>query len=123
MANELSLSGLTVVFAKTGSPSVSFTAGTVTVTVSGTQIMDNVQSVGTSEEAILLGDVATGGYWLVQNLDTTNYVEIRSGTGATDLLRLNAGEIALFRTSSDSSAPFAIANTGAVNVRFLMFDA
>ena len=123
MANELSLSGLTIAFSKANCPSVDLVAGTITVTVSGNQIMDNVQSVGTSEEAILLGDVGTGGYWFVQNMDGTNFVELRSGTGATDFIRLNAGEWAIFRTSSDASAPYAIADTGACNVRFLRLDA
>lgn len=122
MADELTLGGLTVAFAKSGSPSVSLTAGTLTIDVSGAQVMDNVQNVGTVEEAILLGDVAAGGYWFVQNLDATNFVKLRSGTGATDFLRLNAGEWAIFRTSADATAPYAIADTGACNVRFVRFD-
>ena len=60
MANELSLSRLLVAFTKSNVPSVSFTADTITPTVAGTQWMDNVQIIGTSEEAILLGDVARG---------------------------------------------------------------
>lgn len=123
MASELSLAGLTISFSKSGSPSVELTVGTLAITVSGAQIMDNVQSVGTSEEAVLLGDVAAGGVWFVQNLDSTNFVSIRSGTGATDFIRLNAGEWALFRCHGSASAPFAIADTSAVNVRFLRFDA
>lgn len=122
MADELTLGGLTVAFAKSGSPSVNFTAGTLTIDVSGAQVMDNVQNIGTSEEAILLGDVASGGYWFVQNLDATNFVELRSGTGATDFIKLLAGEWAIFRTSGDASAPYAIADTGACNVRFVRFD-
>ena len=122
MADELTLGGLTVAFAKSGSPSVSLTAGTLTIDVSGAQVMDNVQNVGTSEEAILLGDVAAGGYWFVQNLDATNFVELRSGTGATDFIKLLAGEWAIFRTSADATAPYAIADTGACNVRFVRFD-
>lgn len=123
MANELSISTLTISFAKSGSPSVSATPAALSITVSGAQIMDNVQNVGTTEEAVLLGDVASGGYWFVQNLDSTNFVELRSGTGATDFIRLNAGEWAIFRTSADASAPYAIADTSACNVRFLRFDA
>lgn len=122
MADELTLGGLTVAFAKSGSPSVSLTAGTLTIDVSGAQVMDNVQNIGTSEEAILLGDVAAGGYWFVQNLDATNFVELRSGTGATDFIKLLAGEWAIFRTSADATAPYAIADTGACNVRFVRFD-
>jgi MFS family permease len=69
------------------------------------------------------GDVATGGYWFVQNMDSTNFVELRSGTAATDFIKLLAGEWAVFRTSADAAAPFAIANSSACNVRFVMFDA
>ena len=122
MANELSLSGLTIAFTKSNVPSVSFTAPTITPTVSGTQIMDNVQAVGTSEEAILLGDVAAGGWVYAQNMDTTNFVSLRAATGAANFIQLNAGEYCLFRLSTGASAPFAIADTGAVNVRFLRFD-
>lgn len=123
MANELVISTLTIAFDKSGSPSVDVAPTALSITVSGAQLMDNVQSVGTSEEAILLGDVAPGGYWFVQNLDSTNFVELRPGTGLTDFLRLNAGEWAIFRTSADATAPFAIADTSACNVRFLRFDA
>lgn len=124
MANELSLSGLTIAFTKANCPSVDLVAGSLSITVSGTQIMDNVQAVGfAAEEAILLGDVGTGGYWFVQNMDATNFVKLRAATGATDFIRLNAGEWAIFRTSADATAPYAIADTAACNVRFLRLDA
>lgn len=124
MADELDLAGLTISFSKSGSPSVEVTVAKIEIDVSGAQIMDNVQAVGfAAEEAILLGDVAAGGIWFVQNLDSTNFVSLRSGTGATDFIRINAGEWALFRCHASASAPYAIADTAAVNVRFLRFDA
>ena len=123
MANELVVASLTITFTKTNVPSVSLAPASVSITVTGNQWMDNVQTIGfAAEEAILLGDVATGGYWFVQNMDATNFVELRSGTGATDFIKLLAGEWAFFRTSADASAPYAIADTAAVNVRFLRFD-
>ncbi len=122
MANELVISGLTIAFSKSNVPSVNVGPVSLSVTVSGTQVMDNVQSVGTSEEAILLGDVAPGGYWFVQNMDATNFVELRSGTGATDFIKLLAGEWAIFRTSADASAPYAIADTAACNVEITQID-
>ena len=123
MADELTLGGLTVAFAKTGSPSINLTAATLTIDVTGAQVMDNVQAIGfAAEEAILMGDVAAGGIWFVQNLDATNFVELRAATGATDFIKLLAGEWAIFRTSADASAPYAIADTAAVNVRFIRFD-
>ena len=122
MAQELNISGLLISFAKTGSPSRTLRADTITPTVAGTQYMDNVQLVGTSEEAVLVGDVAPGGYWFVQNMDSTNFVQLRQATGATAFCKLLAGEWACFRASVDMTAPFAIADTASCNVRFLMFD-
>ena len=123
MANELTISTLTINFTKTGSPSLELAPAALSLTVSGDAWMDNTQTVGTSEEAILLGDVATGGYWFVQNLGSTNFVEIRSGTGAVDLIKILAGEWAIFRTSGDATAPFIIADTAPVQVRILRFEA
>lgn len=122
MANELTLSGLTISFTKANVPSTNVVVGTIQPTVSGTQWMDNTQAVGTSEEAILMGDVAAGGYCLIQNMDTTNFVSIRQATGAANFIKLLAGEWCVFRLSPDASAPFIIADTGACNVRILRFD-
>jgi len=88
------------------------------IDVSGTQALHYRQSVGTSEEAIELGELSTGGYGLFVNRDDTNYISIRSGTADTDLVRLNAGEMALFRVHGDSSAPFAIADTAACAMEY-----
>ena len=122
MASELGISTLTITFAKTNCPSIEVAPAALSVTVSGNQLMDNVQAVTSTEVAIALGDVAPGGYWFVQNMDATNYVEIRASSGGTDLIKLLAGEWAIFRTSADATAPYAIANTAACNVRFLRFD-
>ncbi len=123
MANELSLSGLVVAFTKSNVPSVSFTAATITPSVAGTQWMDNVQAIGfAAEEAILMGDVAGGGYCFFQNMDATNFVSLRQGTGTTAFIKLLAGEWAVFRMHADTTAPYAIADTAAVNLRCLRFD-
>lgn len=122
MASELSIGTLTVSFTKSGSSSFTVTPAALSITITGDAWMDNTQTVGTSEEAILLGDVATGGYWFVQNLDATNFVELRSGTGATDFIKLKAGEWAIFRTSGDATAPYAIADTSPCQVRFLRLE-
>lgn len=120
MANELTLSGLTIAFSKSNCPPVNFSPTSISPTVAGTQWMDNVQLIGTSEEAILLGDVAAGGYCFFQNMDATNFVTIRAASGAADLVKLLAGEWCVFRMAA--SAPFAIADTGSCNLRCLRFD-
>jgi hypothetical protein len=88
----------------------------------GVKYQKHVQNIGTSEEAIDLGEVTSLGYCLAINLDNTNYVELRSATGAgNDIIKLPAkGGLALFHWGSDVSAPFAVANTAACNVAFLI---
>ena len=123
MANELTLQ-IKATYAKSGAE-VTFpdlAKQVLLVTVTGTRFIQMRQSVGTSEEALELGDIATGGYCIMVNRDATNYMEVRSGTGATDLIRLNAGEVAVFRISGDSTAPFVIANTAAVEIEYFLLQ-
>jgi hypothetical protein len=124
VANELSIT-IKASFAKGGTEVVFPDAAkqSFQVTVSGSRFIQMRQSVGTSEEALDIGDIATGGYFIAVNRDATNYVEIRSGTGATDLVRLNAGEVCMFRMSADSSAPYAIANTASVDLEYILIAA
>lgn len=88
--------------------------------VSGTEVADTIYSIGTSAEAVPLGDIGTAGYLWAQNLDTTNYVTLSVETdGTSALVRLNAGDVALFRCAG---APYAMANTAACRVRFLVIE-
>lgn len=124
MADELTLE-LRVSYAKSGTdlhwPDQA--SRSIEIDVSSAALVHHKQTIGTTEEALALGDVTTGGWFFAINRDSTNYVEIRSGTGATDLVRLNAGEWCAFRMSSDASAPYAIANTAAVVLEYLLLSA
>jgi len=88
-------------------------------TISGSQYSDNTQSVGTSYEALVFGDIGnTPGIFMLQNLDITNYVEVSSDGGSTFCIRLApgsatvAGGIALVPNNSLSTWG-ARANTAA----------
>lgn len=120
MANEIEIS-LRLKYSQDG---VEVDTGNKTfkVDVSGDNVLSHVQQIGTSEEAVTLGDVGAGGWWVVENLDASNYVELRQGTGVADLIKIKAGESVMFRLADDASAPYAIANTAAVNCRFWIFD-
>ena len=121
MAAELTLQGLNIAFTKANCPSVNFTAPTIQVTVSGTQYMDNVQSIGfAAEEAILLGDVASGGYWYFENMDATNFISVRAAAAETAFMKLAAGKWAILPVIA--AAPTAQADTAAVNLRCFRFD-
>jgi hypothetical protein len=112
MAQELSIN-ISAALSK-GNLKASVSPGVLKVDVTGSVFIDNVQTVGTSEEAVVFGDVATPGYVYVRNLDATNYVQLGATTGVYTI-KLMPGENALFRLSGTTL--FALANTAACNVQ------
>jgi hypothetical protein len=119
MANELTLSA-SIKFAK-GSISVSEGKSGVQLDVAGDDFVTKTQNIGTSEEPLNLGDISTPGYVLMRNTDATNFVSVRSGSGAANLIKIPAGGIALFMC--EASAPHVIANTAAVKIEYTMIEA
>lgn len=93
------------------------------VDVAATLKLSNVQAIGTSEEAIELAGVSPAGavMWF-HNLDATNFIEIRLGTGAgNDMIKLLPGESWPIRAGSDVTAPYAIADTAACDLEYAIF--
>jgi hypothetical protein len=95
--------------------------GEILVTMTGTKTQRGVQLIGTTEEALLLGEPGAGGWLYLRNLDATNYVQVRGASGAQALPRMRAGEPALFRLDAGST-PYLIANTAACNVLYLLLS-
>lgn len=122
MANELTLSG-SITFNDTDETA---SVSALNVSMTGTRFIHMRKSIATSEEALDLGELsgATLGWFYAKNLDSTNYLEIRSGTGASnDIIKLKAGEFCLFRWGSDVTAPYAIANTAACLLEYRIYEA
>ena len=88
---------------------------------SGTNMIDNTQNVGTSWEAITMGDVGAGGYVYLENLDTTNFVQVRQGTDTTPFGRLEPFDVSIFRVDDGASLQ-AQANTAACEVLVVGWD-
>ena len=83
--------------------------------VAGTTPHQTRQVVGTSSEALSVGENGSyGGYCLLRNNDSTNYVEVLSESEES-LVRLLAGDVALFRISPDA-VPYVIADTANVEL-------
>lgn len=113
MANEISLSA-SLACAKDGATAQGTAA--LSITMAGTEFTQNVQAVGTSTEALNLGDVATPGYLLVKNLDSTNFVMVGLVTAVTSgnaFAKLLPGEALLIPTRQTTI--YAIADTAACN--------
>jgi len=81
------------------------------------------QLIGTTGDAIALGNVATNGWAFFQNCDATHFVEIGYWDGAAfnPVFRLNAGEAGVFRIAQ-GAAPYARANTAAVVLKKEIID-
>ena len=92
----------------------------IRVDVAGDKVTRVIQEIGTDEEALDIGDITTPGYILIKNMDDTNFVEIRPGSGTADLIKLEAGEIALFRLAL--AGPYAIADTAACDIEMLLIE-
>lgn len=120
MANEISLSG-SLQIVKSGvtiSGSVS-----KTITQAGDQSLGNIQIIGMSSEAVMVGDVTTIGYLYLKNLDATNFVSFDIATpcvAANAPVTLLAGECAVIPTRK--AAWYAIADTGNVNVHVIAIE-
>lgn len=90
------------------------------VTLSGTKFLHGRQSIGTAEEALILGEVAAGGWLILVNRDATNFVAVKAASGATPLAKMKAGEPALFRLHPSATAPYLAADTAACEVEYLL---
>lgn len=122
MANEITLSGTLEYEDSELSEAILAITGKL-ASVSTKKFIHHKQNVGITEEALDLGELTALGWSMFVNRDSTNYVEIRSATGAgNDIIKLLAGEFALFRFGSDVTAPFAIANTAAVQLEYVIIS-
>ena len=118
--NELELT-ISLAFA---SDSTSFTVGLERLLsgVSGINIRHSRQAIATSNTAIAAGDVTFGGYFFCINRDATNFISIHRDNN-TDLVRVNAGEPAIFRIHPDTSGLNATADTLECQLEYWMVEA
>ena len=82
-----------------------------------------VQSIGTSEEVVVFGDVVTNGYCILKNLDTTHYVTYGpENSGAMVVIgKLKPGEIAVLRIAP-TVVLRAKADTAAVKLDVRLYE-
>ena len=121
MAGELKVGVFSLIFEKQGRH-FSFSQAAQRIAVAGLDVVHKTQNIGTSEEALDMGDVTTPGWLFLRNLDNTNYVSMRPATGVVDCLEWKAGEAFMCRLARGATAPFMIANTAAVEVEYLLIE-
>ena len=123
MANELTLS-IAASFSKSGIRADTSDMGLLGLqfTVTGSDFVKGTQSVGTTAELLGKGEITTPGYLIIKNTDATNYVEVEKATFTTaaGTVKLKAGEVAMFRSSS--TTPYVCANTAACVISYLFIE-
>ena len=113
MASELSFSAQ-LNYAK--SSAALSTQCNVTQDVTGVKYCDLIQNIGTVDEVIVFGDLGTVGVYMLQNIDSTNYVDI-GFNGTTYQIRLAAGAPGGLMIAYNQGATIhAKANTAAANI-------
>lgn len=122
MADEIRLRA-SLSFAKSGT-AASMDTGELTVTMTGTKHLATRQTVGITEEALLLGEVpAASAHYMIWNLDSTNPVDLRPATGGTVTTRIGPGRVAAGQFGPSVAAPFVIAITAPVDIKILLIQA
>lgn len=97
-------------------------SASITNVVAGDSATMNIQSIGTSNEALALGDVSAGGFLIIQNQDATNFVEISLDNAQAQVIsKLLPGDWC--KVSLKTVTVYAKADTAACNVAILACDA
>ena len=116
MANEI-YSSMQFTARKNGAESAF--ASSFNLTMTGNEMVQSTQSIGTSAETINLGEITGApGVFIIKNLDSTNFVEIGGDSGLTVFkLKLLPGQFHAFQPSS--ATIYAKADTAAVRVQVI----
>lgn len=125
MADSLAIAAsITHTAAGTNYTASSTGSHTKTITLTGTDVISGIQTIGTAaEEALNAGEVGSTGYILVRSLGTGGNTVLfgATGTGAANkYITLNDGEFAMWRMNA---AVFAFAVGGNVTVQYWIYDA
>lgn len=104
----------------TGGPVESPGTMSLSRSVSGVTFINRKQTIANSATALDLGNVSTPGLCWMRNNSTQYYVEIRSGAGGADLLKLKPGDVQAFRFTSDA-VPYGICeNAAGAEIEYLL---
>lgn len=122
MADELTVN-ISVAYEDSEGTQVMMEALNQIIDVTTKRVIHIKHNVGTTEEAMDLGDISSLGAICVRNRDGTNFVQVRASTGGTAIVKALAGECWAWRCGSGVTAPFIIADTAACQVEYLIVSA
>ena len=123
MANEFSFTHKFVYAGKTGGgDGFTLPEETVSDDQTGSHYSRQLQAVGTTYEALNVGDVSTNGYLFIYNKDasTGSVVNISLGNATTFIGKIRPRKLPMILFGNPTI--YAAASTGSVNVEVIQFD-
>ena len=121
MANEITLNA-SLAYADSESADEILAITDLLASVSSKKYTKQKQSIGTTEEAINLGEATSPGWTIFICRDSTNFIELRVATGGAKFAKLKPGEFALLRLGSGAQVPYAIADTAPCVLEMLIIN-
>lgn len=138
MANEITINAL-LKFSKGNVQALTRSTAGARFDVDGTKYVSGVQMIGTTEEALAMGEILSAGWCWMKNLGSTNSIRIRADSASDlaelvggdvaeaaelvvrmDLVELKAGETALFRLATDT--PHAVTESGTSELEYIIVE-
>ncbi len=122
MANEINING--AMYAKKGNVDIQRPLPNLEIDWTGNDYAWQSQSIATTATQITIpGSISAGGFAVIQNLDTTNYVEIGLYISSTfyPLMKIKPGKWNLI--SLGTTTIYAKADTAAVKIDSLILTA
>lgn len=123
MANEVTLTAPSLAYADSEGADEILALAEKKASVSSKKYIKTKQAIGSSEEAINLGEVTAPGWAFFINRDATNYIELRVATGGAKFAKMLPGEPAgPFRLGSGAQVPFAISDANTPIMEYMIVN-
>ncbi len=121
MAQELSL-GATAAYEDAFGVTAEIDIPSLLVTLGTKKVLHTIQSVGITEEALVLGDITTPCLLILVNRDDTNFVNVKVATGGAIFSKLDPDNVywSIVPLGSGAQAPFVIADTAECDVEIFL---
>lgn len=122
MANEITLTAsLSGYKAAIMGSAVAKSVTNFLATMTGNIIAEGSVSIATSDTAIPMGQVTQPNWCAFHNCDSTNFIKLKTASGGAYFARLYAGAWAFFPLEITLTAPYALADTAACVLEYLIF--
>lgn len=112
MANEIALAA-SASYEDAFGTTAAIDIPTLSVTLGTKKVLHTIQTVGTSQESLVLGDITTPCLLILVNRDETNFVSVKVATSGAIFAKLDPDNVSwcILPLGSGAQVPFVMADT------------